>query len=50
MTQYNQNDSSNYVSDEELDSELLIKKSLRLRHDAQNVLYALLTTEGEDNL
>lgn len=49
MTQHNQNDSYNYTGDEEPDSELLIKKALNLSQDAQNVLYALLTTEGEDD-
>jgi hypothetical protein len=49
MTQYNQNDSSNYTGDEEPDSELLIRKARKLSPDAQNVLYALLTTEGEDD-
>ena len=48
MTQHNQNDSSNYAGDEEPDSELLIRKARKLSPDAQNVLYALLTTEGED--
>jgi len=48
MSQYNQNDSSNYTGDEEPDSELLIRKARNLSSDAQNVLYALLTTEGED--
>ena len=50
MTHHNQNDSYKYTGDEEPESELLIKKALRLSPDAQNVLYALLTTEGEDDL
>jgi len=49
MTQRNQNDSLNYAGDEEPDSELLIRKARKLSPDAQNVLYVLLTTEGEDD-
>jgi hypothetical protein len=49
MMQHTQNDSYNYTGDEEPDSERLIKKALNLSQEAQNVLYVLLTTEGEDN-
>ena len=49
MTQHTQNDSLNYAGDEEPDSELLIRTARKLSPDAQNVLYALLTT-GEGDL
>jgi len=38
----------NYRGDEESDSELLIKKVQHLGSDAQSVLYALITVEGEE--
>jgi len=40
----------NYRRDEELDSELLIKKVQHLGSNAQSVLYALITVEGEGEL
>ena len=40
----------NYRGDEELDSELLIKKVQHLGSNAQSVLYALITVEGEGEL
>ena len=47
MTQDNL-DEWNYCGDEESDSELLIKKVQHLGSDAQSVLYALITVEGEE--
>ena len=38
----------NYNGDEEPESELLIKKVQHLGSDAQSVLYALITVEGEE--
>jgi hypothetical protein len=49
MTHHTHKESYNYIGDEEPDSEHLIKKALNLSQNAQNVLYALLTTEGEDD-
>ncbi|HXY88576.1 MAG TPA: hypothetical protein VEG44_09055 [Candidatus Acidoferrales bacterium] len=49
MTQHNHNNSPSYTGDEEPDSEPLIRKARKLSPDAQNVLYALLRTEGEDD-
>ena len=40
----------NYRGDEELDSELLIKKVQHLGSNAQSVLYALITVGGEGEL
>ena len=47
MTQSDNNE-WNYNGDEEPESELLIKKVQHLGSDAQSVLYALITVEGEE--
>jgi len=47
MTQHEESE-WNYNGDAESESELLIKKIQHLGPDAQSVLYALITVEGEE--